>query len=453
MHAAPGRSRRRTDEEARHGCRVRHPPGHGAGPKLAQVLDPSDDVAADVVRVAPLHLGAVHRRARDDQVAEARGEALDLGLDRIRHVARRPARHVAVGPSGVLALGGAGRVEQARLHEQHEGALVVAPAHGGVLRRGDLAERAAQVDRPGARRLGRAPRDRPVERPVELEDARAVAVPLEAPAIAVRQPVARNAQQLARRDVDQHRRGVAQLVERLDAAPGLHRPAGAAQLGGEGLGQALRSATGDRPADRMGTHAEDEPEGGGRGRAERQEGVRAAAGEQGTRPLALEARAGKRPRRADPAEAEAGHGERVAGRAERAEELAEEGVGVANERGEEAAVGGLVVAQLARRPIDLPMEDYSRPVVEGVGEWDVGVNEIERKLAQEGRGERQRVDGRAGVVHVARERQLGGAAPAPHRVLALEHGDAATRAGERDGGRQPVWARADHEGVRQSRRA
>ena len=47
------------------------------------------------------------------------------------------------------------------------------------LRSGDLLERAAEVDRRRLARLRRSPRDRPVEREVELEDARAVAVALE----------------------------------------------------------------------------------------------------------------------------------------------------------------------------------------------------------------------------------------------------------------------------------
>ena len=52
--------------------------------------------------------------------------------------------------------------------------------------------------------LRRAPGDRPVERPVELEDARAVAVALEPPAIARGQAAPASREDLPRRHVEQH---------------------------------------------------------------------------------------------------------------------------------------------------------------------------------------------------------------------------------------------------------
>ena len=93
-----------------------------------------------------LERGGVHRVPPDDPVAEAGREPLDLRLDAIRHVDGRSVRHVAVGPRRVRAGRRPARVEQARLREQHERALGETTALHVALRRGDLVERAAEVD-------------------------------------------------------------------------------------------------------------------------------------------------------------------------------------------------------------------------------------------------------------------------------------------------------------------
>ena len=66
----------------------------------------------------------------------------------------------------------------------------------------DLLERAAQVHGRGAGALGRGPGHRAVERPVELERGRAVAVPLERPAVPRRAAVAGQPRHLMRAQVE-----------------------------------------------------------------------------------------------------------------------------------------------------------------------------------------------------------------------------------------------------------
>ena len=131
--------------------------------------------------------GVVTARARTRSRKPGR-EALDLRLDRVGQVAAPAVRDVAVRPGGVLPLGRAGRVEQRVLGEKHERPLGRPARPRGALGGGDLVERAAEVDGRGAGALGRAPRDRPVERPVELERARAVPVAGEAAVVALRKP-------------------------------------------------------------------------------------------------------------------------------------------------------------------------------------------------------------------------------------------------------------------------
>ena len=90
------------------------------------------------------------------------------------------------------------------------------PAATSRLRRGDLVERPAEVDRRRAARPVGRPRDRAVERPVHLEDARAVAEPLGAAPDPAGSRSPAMATSLARRDVEEDGPRRRQLVERRD---------------------------------------------------------------------------------------------------------------------------------------------------------------------------------------------------------------------------------------------
>ncbi len=57
------------------------------------------------LRFPRLEVGRALDRAGEDELAEPRGETLDLCLDARSHVLRRAVRHVAVRPSRVLAGG------------------------------------------------------------------------------------------------------------------------------------------------------------------------------------------------------------------------------------------------------------------------------------------------------------------------------------------------------------
>ncbi|MFN8185538.1 MAG: hypothetical protein U0R69_00515 [Gaiellales bacterium] len=70
---------------------------------------------------------------------------------------------------------------------------------------GDLLERPAEMDGRRPTALLGPPRDRGVEREVELEDARAVPVALEPSPVPVGEPATGDPQELARREVEEHR--------------------------------------------------------------------------------------------------------------------------------------------------------------------------------------------------------------------------------------------------------
>ena len=158
-----------------------------------------------------------------------------------------------------------------------------------LLRGGDLVERAAEMHSARARDLRRAPGDRTVEGPVELEDTRAVAEAPKACGIAVWQAVAGQLEHLARGHVEQGRGRACELVERLHPSPRLDLAADRTQVRGERVGQALRAAAGDGPADPVRAQRQHDSEGcAGRG-PQREHRMGAAPAQQGARSLALEA--------------------------------------------------------------------------------------------------------------------------------------------------------------------
>src|SRR5215468_256503 len=125
---------------------------------------------------------------------------------------------------------------------------------------GDLVERGPEVDRRRASALLGPPGDRPVERPVELEHARPVAVPLQPSAIPSGEAVAGEREKAARRQVKEHRTRLAQLGERLDLPSGFDLAAERAEVRGERIGDPLRSASRERPAERMREQSQRETE-------------------------------------------------------------------------------------------------------------------------------------------------------------------------------------------------
>ena len=104
---------------------------------------------------------------------------------------------MAVRPDRLLAGRSAGGIEAALLRDEHERPCRVASGVDVGLGAGDLLERAAEVDGSCVGELRVAPRDRAVDRDVELEDARPVAVPAKLIGVAAGQPSPAMASELA----------------------------------------------------------------------------------------------------------------------------------------------------------------------------------------------------------------------------------------------------------------
>ena len=125
---------------------------------------------------------------------------------------------------------------------------------------------------------------------------------------------------------------------------------------------------GDRPVLDVPGEGEDHSHRRGERPLQRQDRVRRTAGEQRARPLSAEAGAERAGRGQEAREPEAGELDRVARDAQRAEQIGEQLVRRAQERGEERLVGARIRSQLARGLVQRPAQQHGRLVVERVGD-------------------------------------------------------------------------------------
>ena len=190
----------------------------------------------------------------------------------------------------MLARGRARRVGDGGLHGEHPGVVDVPAAGRLALGAHDLLGR-ADVHGTGAGQKGVGPRHEAAERPINLEDAGAVAPALESAGIARGQPVARDRQHLARSHVenDDARRG--QLGERGDPVTRVQLAAERAQASDERVGHRLRPTLGHGPADSVREAAEHEADSRRERLAERHGRVRGEPREEGPRRLVAKNRA------------------------------------------------------------------------------------------------------------------------------------------------------------------
>jgi len=137
----------------------------------------------------------IEHRSRDDAIAKAGREPLDLSLDAREHVRRGREWHVAITPGDVTSSRRARRIEERRLREEDKRPIGDPSVPCVALGARNLVERATDVHRrrPGAVRS--APRNRAVERPVDFERRHSVAIRLQLPSIPRRKSMPRNLQQ------------------------------------------------------------------------------------------------------------------------------------------------------------------------------------------------------------------------------------------------------------------
>ncbi|CAN5509651.1 hypothetical protein BH24GEM3_BH24GEM3_01180 [soil metagenome] len=361
-----GRGGGGADVEAVHGSRVGYPSEGGPEEELPEIHDAPADVTADQVGVVALQFGRRQHAPREDEVTEAGGKALDLVLDTRGHICRGAPRHMAVRPRGVLSPGSPRGIEQRGLREQHEGCPWVLALPRSGFRGRDLVKRTPEVHGDGPRALRGRPGDRAAERPIDLEDTGSVAVALKRMAIARGEAVAGDPQHLARRQVQENRTRRGQLVDVLYRSAGDDLASERAEVGGQRVGDALRAAAGDRPADGVSRDPECETECSRRRAGERHRGMRRHPGEESAGALALEGALRETMGRAEPAQAEARHEERMVRDPQRREHVRCELRPLLHERTHQLPPRAGVFAERCAGGLYRALQQRRRSVVEGV---------------------------------------------------------------------------------------
>jgi len=110
--------------------------------------------------------------------------------------------------------------------------------------------------------------------------------------------------------------------------------------------------------------------------------VATQAGEHGARPLLLEGAARQHGGRLDRLHAEAGHHQRMSRGAKRAQQGAEQGVGVLDERRHHPGIGAGIAPELAGGGLDRSLDDDGRPVIERMGEGGIGLDQLQAEAAK-----------------------------------------------------------------------
>src|SRR5437763_16173989 len=88
--------------------------------QLPKICRAAVDVAACEIRIRFLEIRRGHLMTRKNTIAKSGSEALDLRLDRVRHVDLGAERDVAVTPKRMLATRRARFIEQTLLGDEHE---------------------------------------------------------------------------------------------------------------------------------------------------------------------------------------------------------------------------------------------------------------------------------------------------------------------------------------------
>src|SRR5689334_17657852 len=127
---------------------------------LREICRSARDVTAHIVVVALLHVRRIHHAPRDDAIAKARRESLDLILDSLRHVDAGTMRYMRIRPERVSPGRRTHVVEAARLHHEHVWPFLDPPLPRRTLARRDLLHRAAEMKRSCLAAFGRGPRHR-----------------------------------------------------------------------------------------------------------------------------------------------------------------------------------------------------------------------------------------------------------------------------------------------------
>src|SRR5438132_180824 len=146
-------------------------------------------------------VGGLHDVAAQHAVPESRRETLDLVLNTGRHIERRTIRHMTVCPGNVATSRRPGRIENCRLSKKNEWPFRMPAISHRTFSRGDFLEGPSKMNRAGSAAYFARPWDGVLHRVVNFENCRTIANALQSAVISTWKPVARNLEELTRRDI------------------------------------------------------------------------------------------------------------------------------------------------------------------------------------------------------------------------------------------------------------
>lgn len=185
--------------------------------------------------------------AGENQVAETGCEALYLRFDAAGHVKCRPVRHMTICPANMLAFRCTRGIKQSWLRKQDKWPFGMLALPGLTFGRGNLVERVAEVQcaRTPARLV--SPRDRTVQRPIDLEYTHAVAIARQLTAITSWQALSHKLHYLTRSDIEQHHARRRQFIDRANWPTGADFATHTSEIRSKCVSNSLSAAARHRP--------------------------------------------------------------------------------------------------------------------------------------------------------------------------------------------------------------
>src|SRR5258708_7629300 len=209
----------------------------------------------------------------------------------------------------------------------------------------DLLEGSADVHGARPRATGRFPGNRTVERPVDFEDSRAVAITLETPAVARRKSMARDGEYLTWREVEEYGLRGREVAHRTDRLPRFDLASQTFEVSGERARDGFGATAWEGPVASVTDEQQHESDRRRRQAIEGKKRVGGATGEESARRRSFEECVRQAAGRAQRADAESRDEQRMLRPTKRTEEPRQETRVVAHERSEELAVRGTVGAE------------------------------------------------------------------------------------------------------------
>src|ERR1700691_5817428 len=173
MHSSSGRSGRGANVNISRRSGVMSP--RRSKQKLTNVSRAASDISSYEVRVHALKIGRRKNAPRQNAIAEAGSEPINLILQFLKHTHRGAVGHMTISPRRMFTRGSACAVEKTGLGQQNEWMVGIVSRSYCLFRRGNLIKASAQVHRRCSETFGSFPGNRCAQRVIYFENTGSVA--------------------------------------------------------------------------------------------------------------------------------------------------------------------------------------------------------------------------------------------------------------------------------------